>query len=129
MFLGWLLYDALWSLLAARPALATIASIALLGAIAQGLAEFMTGRAVFIHLGATLGSIMVNNTHQRPARVTHNAMLAPAVMLFMISNHFPLVYGGGRPWLTAPIVVLTGCLTGLSLEWAAARGRRLQAVA
>ncbi len=129
MFLSWLLYDAVWTLLAGRPALAAMISIAILSAIAQGLIQFMTGRAVFIHLGAILGTIMVNNTHQRPQRVTHNAILAPAVILFMISNHFPLVYGGGRPWLSAAIIILAGCLTGLSLEWIARRGQRLPAIA
>ena len=41
LFLPWLLYDAVWT----------------------------TGRAVFIHLGAMLGSILLNNTNQRPRRV------------------------------------------------------------
>ena len=89
ILLSWLLYDALWTLLVGRQAVAAVLSILLLGAIAQGLAEFMTGRAVFIHLGALLGTIMVNNTQQRPQRVAHNAVLAPAVIILMISNHFP----------------------------------------
>ena len=121
LFLTWLLYDAVWTLLAQRPAAATIVSLVLLGAIAQGLAEFMTGRAVFIHLGATLGTILLNNTNQRPQRIVHNAVIAPAVMLFMISNHFPLIYGGSRPWLAAPSLVALGCATGLSLRWMSMR--------
>ncbi len=129
ILLSWLLYDALWTLLVDRPAIAAVLSILLLGGIAQGLAEFMTGRAVFIHLGALLGSIMVNNTHQRPQRVAHNAVLAPAVVILMISNHFPLIYGDTRAWLVAPIVVFVGCLTGVSFEWMSRRGQRLPAVA
>jgi uncharacterized membrane protein len=127
LFLPWLLYDALWTLLAERPAAATAISLLLVGGIAQGLAEFMTGRAVFIHLGATLGSILLNNTHQRPSRITDNAVIAPAVTLFMVSNHFPLIYGGSRPWLVAPILVALGCLTGLWLQWLLKRGRQLRA--
>ena len=121
LLLTWLLYDAVWTLLAQRPAAATIVSLVLLGAIAQGLAEFMTGRAVFIHLGGTLGTILLNNTNQRPQRIVHNAIIAPAVMLFMISNHFPLIYGGSRPWLAASSLVALGCAMGLSLRWMSMR--------
>jgi uncharacterized membrane protein len=117
LFLTWLLYDAVWTLLAQHPAAATIVSLVLFGAVAQGLAEFMTGRAVFIHLGATLGSILLNNTNQRPRRMSHNAVIAPAVMLFMVSNHFPLIYGDSRVWLVAPSLVILGCAMGLSLRW------------
>ena len=126
LFLPWLLYDAAWTLLAERPAVAAVVSLLLVAGIAQGLAEFMTGRAVFIHLGAMLGTIMVNNTHQRPQRITHNAVIAPAVILFMVSNHFPLIYGGSSPWLVAPTLVALGCLMGLSLRSLSMRGRRLE---
>jgi uncharacterized membrane protein len=121
LFLAWLLYDAVWTLLADRPAAAAFISLVLLAAIAQGLAEFMTGRAVFIHLGAILGTILLNNTNQRPQRIVHNAVIAPAVVLFMISNHFPLIYGGLRPWLAAPTLVALGCAMGLSLRWMSMR--------
>ena len=123
LLLPWLLYDALWTLLAQRPAAAAAISLLLVGGIAQGLSEFMTGRAVFIHVGAMLGSILLNNTNQRPLRIVDNAVIAPAVMLFMISNHFPLIYGSSRPWLAAPTVVGLGCLTGLSLRSLSMRRR------
>ncbi len=129
IFLSWLLYDAIWTHFADRPALGAIVSIVILTAIAQGLSEFMTGRAVYIHLGAILGTVMVNNTHQRPLRVGHNACIAPAVLLLMISNHFPLLYGSSRPWLTVPLAIGTGCLAGLSLEWVVRRGQRSQVLA
>jgi uncharacterized membrane protein len=121
ILLSWLLYDAIWTLLAGRPALAALVSLVVLAGLAQGLAEFMTGRAVFIHLGALLATIMVNNTQQRPQRTTDNAVIAPAVILLMVSNHVPLIYGDSRPGLVAPVVVLVGCLTGMSLEWMASR--------
>lgn len=116
LFVPWLLYDALWTLLAERPALAAAVSLILVAGIAQGLSEFMTGRAVFIHAGAMLGGILLNNTNQRPQRTCDNAVIAPAVVLFMISSHFPLIYGGTRPWLAAPALVALGCATGLSLQ-------------
>lgn len=121
LLLPWLLYDALWTLLAARPAVAAAVSLLVVAGIAQGLSEFMTGRAVFIHLGAMLGGILLNNTNQRPLRTVDNAVIAPAVMLFMVSNHFPLIYGGARPWLTAPTLVALGCAVGLSLRWVSTR--------
>lgn len=126
LLVTWLLYDALWTLLSDRPAVAAAVSLLLLAAIAQGLAEFMTGRAVFIHVGGTLGIILVNNTNQRPARIVHNAIIAPAVILFMVSNHFPLIYGTARPWLVAPTLVILGCATGFSLRWLSLRGRSLR---
>jgi uncharacterized membrane protein len=127
LLLPWLLYDALWTLLAQRPAVASAISLLLVGAIAQGLNEFMTGRAVFIHVGAMLGSILLNNTNQRPRRIVDNAVIAPAVMLFMISNHFPLIYGSSRLWLAAPTLVALGCATGLTLRWLSMRRPRLRA--
>jgi uncharacterized membrane protein len=125
LLLAWLLYDAAWTLLAERPAMATVVSLLLVGSIAQGLAEFMTGRAVFMHVGAMLGIILLNNTNQRPLRMADNAVIAPAVLLFMVSNHFPLLYGSSRPWLAAPTLVALGCAMGLSLRWLSMRGRRL----
>jgi uncharacterized membrane protein len=119
ILLSWLLYDALWTWLAGRPGIAVPVSLVILAGLAQGLAEFMTGRAVFVHLGALLATIMVNNTQQRPQRTIDNAIMAPAVVLLMVSNHFLLVYGGSRPGLVASVVV--GCLTGMSLEWMASR--------
>ena len=123
LLLTWLLYDAMWTLLAERPVVAASLSMVLTGVLAQGLAEFMTGRAVFIHLGATLGSILLNNTNQRPLRISHNAVMAPAALLFMVSNHFPLIYGTGRPWLVAPALLGLGCAAGLSLRWLSLRRR------
>jgi uncharacterized membrane protein len=125
LLLAWVLYDAVWTLLRQSPAVATIVSLLLVGGIAQGLAEFMTGRAVFIHVGAMLGIILLNNTNQRPLRIADNAVIAPAVLLFMVSNHFPLIYGSSRPWLVAPALVTLGCGVGLSLRWLSMRGRRL----
>jgi uncharacterized membrane protein len=81
----------------------------------------MTGRAVFIHVGATLGIMLVNDTNQRPSRITNNAVIAPAVILFMVSNHFPLIYSTSRPWLVAPTLTATGCAIGLSMRWLSSR--------
>jgi uncharacterized membrane protein len=123
VLLTWLLYDALWTALTNHPAAAGVVSLLLVGGIAQGLAEFMTGRAVFIHIGATLGTILLNDTNQRPQRLTHNAVIAPAALLFMVSNHFPLIYGTSRPWLVAPALVALGCAVGLAMRGLSLRSR------
>jgi uncharacterized membrane protein len=113
---------------------AVFVSLALFTTAAAGLHRVMTGRAVFIHLGAMLGTIMLANVWQRiwpverrrlmtttpgeppsmaligdaALRLRHNAALAVAVILFMISNHFPLVYGNASEWLLAPGIVVLG---------------------
>ena len=127
-------YDAAWRILRRHRLAAVVVSLALFATAAAGLHRVMTGRAVFIHLGAMLGTIMLANVWQRiwPAerrrlmtttpgapssmalvgdaalRLRHNAAFAVAVILFMISNHFPLVYGYASEWLLAPGIVVLG---------------------
>jgi uncharacterized membrane protein len=43
-------------------------------------------------------------------RLRHNTAFGVAVILFMISNHFPLVYGHASGWLLAPGIVVLGWL-------------------
>jgi len=127
-------YDAAWRLLRRHRLAAVFVSLALFTTAAAGLHRVMTGRAVFIHLGAMLGTIMLANVWQRiwpvekrrlmtttpsepsstalvgdaALRLRHNAALAVAVILFMVSNHFPLVYGHASEWLLAPGIVVLG---------------------
>jgi uncharacterized membrane protein len=136
-------YDALWRVLRRHRPTAAFLSLALFTAAAAGLQRVMTGRAVFIHLGAMLGTIMLANAWQRiwpverrrltgptlcepsstelvtaaALRLRHNVALAVAVMLFMVSNHFPLVYGHSRGWLLAPGIVVTGWIVTSGDEW------------
>jgi uncharacterized membrane protein len=96
----------------------------------------MIGRAVFIHVGAMLGTIMLANVHRRiwpverrrltaasageeppphlveaaRLRLQHNAALAVAVVLIMVSNHFPVLYGNSRRWLFVPGIIVLGWL-------------------
>jgi uncharacterized membrane protein len=136
LFVGSIVYDALWRLLRHQPLLAGLVSLALVGSAAVWMNRVMTGRAVFIHIGAMLATIMVMNVEQRiwpiarrrlavtsvkeaPSvdavqtaadRLRHNAALGVAVVFFMVSNHFPLVYGSALSWLAAPVIILTGWL-------------------
>jgi uncharacterized membrane protein len=137
LFVSAIVYDVLWRWLQHQALLAGLVSLALLASAAIWLNRIMTGRAVFIHLGAMLATIMLVNVEQRiwpvarrflavtpvkqppslqsietaAIRLRHNAALAVAVILFMVSNHFPLVYGSGMNWLVAPAIVVTGWLT------------------
>lgn len=145
---GWVLYDTIWLRLGGRPAIAGGVSLGLLSGTVIGLQQLMTGRAVFIHLGAILGMlVMVNESKRiRPVesrrltpgqnrpdsgtvrtaaqRMRHNAVLGVAIVVFMISNHFPLVYGNAWGWLLAPLIVSIGWLVVQPL---AVSGLRLEA--
>jgi uncharacterized membrane protein len=136
LFGGAWLYDRVWTLLDRHRGAAAILSLSILTGTAAALPRIMTGRAAFIHLGAMLATIIGTNVWQRicpierrrftatdpreqpPAdaiaaaalRLRHNAALAVAVIFFMISNHFPLVYGSALGWAFAPAIVVTGWL-------------------
>jgi len=133
--LAFVAYELVWTVFKRHHLAATLASLALIAAIAAGLERLMTGRAVFIHLGAALGTIVVANvsariwpverlrlapdTQPRPSadqlalaalRMRHNAALSVAIVLFMVSNHFPVMYSEGWSWLLAPGIVTAGWL-------------------
>ncbi len=140
LVVAWIVYDLLWKALAGRERLGVVVSLALLTGASFGLSRVMSGRSLFIHLGAMLGTIMLNNVLQRvwpnqrrivaavqagtapPAaavrlaelRSKHNTYLSVPLLFFMISNHFPLAYGSSLCWLVAPLFVVAG--------WAIAKG-------
>ncbi|MBI3180600.1 MAG: urate hydroxylase PuuD [Myxococcales bacterium] len=133
---GFFLYDALWrSPLAKNELFAGALSFALVVAIAFGLSRVMSGRAAFIHLGGLFGTTMMLNVWMRiwpaqrriiagikgkapapdpsvPAmaalRSKHNTYLSVPLMFFMISNHFPTVFGHELSWAWAGAFVLLG---------------------
>ena len=136
LFVAVPLYEAVWSILARRPAAAMLLSLVLVAAAASALTRVMTGRTVFVHLGAMLATIMLENVWRRiwpvekrrlsttpglvrpsldeiervVCRLRHNVVLSVAVILFMVSNHFPLLYGQSLAWLMAPIPLIVGWL-------------------
>jgi uncharacterized membrane protein len=136
LFASWLVYDFVWMQLGSHRATATVVSLALVTALAFGLAQIMSGRSVFLHLGAALATVMIGNVWRRiwpsqrqilaaikagatPAadlvqlasvRSTHNTYLSVLVLFFMISNHFPVVYGSSRPWVLTLAVITAGAL-------------------
>lgn len=136
LVVGWAVYDVLWKRLAKKQALAAVVSFVLLGGLVYYLSTVMSGRGVFIHVGAIFGTIMLCNVWMRiwpnsrkliaaakggPAapegaaemttlRSKHNTYMSVPLIFFMISNHFPIVYGSDYGWLIALGFVLLGWL-------------------
>jgi len=135
IFLSWIVYDAIWrSPLGRSSATATALSLALLAAVAYALCHLLSGRAAFLHLGALMGVIMVNNVWQRilPAqqqmidatkagreaderlgeqakrRSMHNSYITFPVLFLMLSPHFPATSSGKWNWLVALLLTAAG---------------------
>ncbi len=110
---------------------------------AYGLGEIFTPRAVFLQIGATLGSIMASNVffiiipaqkemlaataQNRPvdtsygarakARSTHNHYLTLPVLFTMLSNHFPSLYGAKAQWAVLALICVVGVGVKLIMNW------------
>jgi uncharacterized membrane protein len=122
---GWALYHGLCSTsLVDRPFPFAVIGLALGTALAFGLTQVFDPRAAFIHVGATIGTIMAANVFfviipaQRlmvdamsqgqapdPApgkdalrRSLHNNYLTLPVVFIMISHHFPATFGHPFNW-------------------------------
>jgi uncharacterized membrane protein len=128
------LYDVLWKQMKNEAAGSGV-SFALFAALMFAESRFMGGRAVFLFGGATFGTIMMMNVWMRiwpnqrkiisgisgkapapdasvPAlaglRSKHNTYMSVPLIFFMVSNHFPTVYGSELAWLWAVIFVAVG---------------------
>ena len=130
------IYDVLWKQSFAKNEMVGAAiSFVLFAAVLFGFRSLMEGRALFIYAGATLGTIMMMNVWMRiwpsqkkiisgisgkgpaadaavPAlaglRSKHNTYMSIPLVLFMVSNHFPTVYGNDNAWIIALVFVLVG---------------------
>ena len=137
LLVGFGLYDALWKTgLKSNVMGGTVVSLVLLAAITWGLSRVFTGRAVFIHVGSILGTIMAANVWMRiwPSqrkiiaaikdgqapdaaivalagmRSRHNTFMSVPLLVLMVSNHYPTVYGGPGGWVFALGFVVAGFL-------------------
>jgi uncharacterized membrane protein len=136
LVVSWVVYDGLCrSPLGRSQAGMAVTAFALIVAIAWGLGRFLSGRAVYIHVGAMFGTIMAANvwnlilpTQRRmiallaegkrldPAmedqamlRTRHNTYLSIPLIFLMLSNHFPTVsYGHHFEWAMLGVFVLLG---------------------
>lgn len=110
------------------------AGLALVTAAAWALGEVFSPRAAFLLTGAAVGTIMTANVffviipgqsrmlaatrEGRPAdlahgakakaRSTHNHYLTLPVLLVMLSNHFPSLWGAAHPWAVLAALFVFG---------------------
>ena len=137
LFVGFAIYNVLWSSpLGKNPMAGTVVSLVILAAFAFFLSRIFSGRAVYIHIGAMLGTIMAANVwmHIWPAqrkiiaaikagqapdpavvalaglRSRHNTFMSVPLIFFMVSNHYPTLYGSPQGWIGAIVTVVLGFL-------------------
>lgn len=99
------------------------------------LSRIFTGRALFIHAGMLMGTIMAMNVWMRiwpaqkkiiqaakgvapapdasvPAmaamRSKHNTYMSVPLVFVMVSNHYPTIYGADASWLILSIILALG---------------------
>ncbi|MGQ0662746.1 MAG: urate hydroxylase PuuD [Pseudomonadota bacterium] len=139
---AWLVYDLLWaSPLAKTGVVAVAASFLLVLALAFGLSRIMTGHALYLHVGAVLGTFMAGNVWLRivPAqhqlvratksgtapdatlaanaklRSKHNNYMTLPVVFLMVSGHYPSAFGHQLNWLVLAALAVVGA--ALSHYW------------
>jgi uncharacterized membrane protein len=132
---SWSVYDRLCrSKLARHEGVLAGAVLILLAILAFGLSLLFTGRAMFIHVGAAMGTIMVANVamviipNQRrmvtamlkgeapdplwgqrgKQRSIHNTYFTLPVLFLMISNHYPVTYSSRWNWLILLAIGIIG---------------------
>lgn len=142
LVVGFAVYDILWkSPLGKQPMAGTAVSLVILAAITWWMSTIFSGRAVYIHIGAMLGTIMAGNVWMRiwpaqrkiiaaikggtapdPAvvalaglRSRHNTFMSVPLLFFMVSNHYPTMYGSAYGWLCAMGTVVAGFLAAMWL--------------
>lgn len=125
IFVAFFVYDVISKKLGAMTPAGIGANLALLAAMVAvfALVGKLDGRALFIHTGALLGTTMMMNVWMRiwpkqrqiitavksgtppdaamvalsGARSRHNTYLSVPLLLLMLSNHYPMLYGGSKP--------------------------------
>jgi len=131
---SWLVYDVLCRLLASRPFVLATVLLGLITLAAWGIGHLFSGRAMYLQIGAMLGTMMVGNVffviipahwelvrakqagrEPDPAanargklRSVHNNYLTLPVVFTMLSNHFPFTYGHSHSWLILVVLLVIG---------------------
>jgi uncharacterized membrane protein len=134
LFVAFVVYDLLWKQFAKNEMVGAVISFVLVIAYSFGLNMIMSGRSLFIHIGAAFGTIMAANVWMRiwpnqrkiiaaakagtpppdgvaplaALRSKHNTYMSVPLILFMLSSHFPTVYGNDMRWIIAPVIVAVG---------------------
>jgi uncharacterized membrane protein len=131
---AWIVYDLLSRLLASRPLVLAAVLLALITLSAWGVGHLFSARAVYLQIGAMLGTMMVGNVffviipahwelvrakeagrepdpaanERAKLRSVHNNYLTLPVVFTMLSNHFPFTYGHSYAWLILVVLLLIG---------------------
>jgi uncharacterized membrane protein len=131
---AWVVYDVLCRLLAARPLVLAAVLLVLITIAAWGIGHLFSARAMYLQIGAMLGTMMVGNVffviipahwelvrakqagrEPDPAanaraklRSVHNNYLTLPVVFTMLSNHFPFTYGHSYAWLILVVLLVIG---------------------
>jgi uncharacterized membrane protein len=137
-----IIYDQLWkTAFKGKEQVGVIVSGVVVIGVAWYLSSFLPGRTAFIHLGAMFGTTMFMNVWMRiwpnqrkiiaaikegkgpdadivalaGLRSKHNTYMSVPLIMMMVSNHFPLVYGfsanGIRlDWAILVVLVVLGWL-------------------
>ena len=136
LVVGWIVYDLLMlSPLGRNEVAFAVVAYLLIVLLSFGLTQVFSARAAYLHVGATLGTIMATNVFHRilPAqrkmiaalkqgqkpderlsaqaklRSKQNTFMAVPVVFIMISNHFPgVTYGDHYNWIILSVLVLVG---------------------
>ena len=131
--LSWIAYDQLCKRLGlAREGVLWVALIVLVAATAYGLSHLYAGRAMYLQVGAMIGTWMAANVlfviipSQRKLveakqagvapdpvhglrgkqRSVHNNYFTLPVLFIMISNHYPMTWGHPHGWLVLLAILL-----------------------
>ena len=132
---GWGIYDLLCRSPLGRDnrVLGVVWFAALVG-IAAFLNSILNSKAVYIQMGAIVGTVMAANVffviipnqkkvvadlvagrspdpklgQQAKQRSVHNNYMTLPVLFMMISQHYPMTYGASRPWLVLALIALAG---------------------
>src|SRR5256886_7478325 len=131
---AWLVYDLLCRVLASRPLVLTVVLFALITVAAWGIGHLFSARAMYLQVGAMLGTMMVGNVffviipahwelvrakqagrepdpaanERAKLRSVHNNYLTLPVVFTMLSNHFPFTYGHSYAWLILVALLVIG---------------------
>jgi uncharacterized membrane protein len=130
---GWVFYDQLCRRFGLeREALLAVIMIGFVVALAWGLSHVFSGRALYMQIGAMLGTMMAANVlfviipaqrrlveaqkqgvppdpvHGRRGkqRSVHNNYFTLPVLFVMISNHYPMTWGHPHAWLVLVAILL-----------------------
>jgi uncharacterized membrane protein len=134
ILLAWPTYELLWRSPIGRSRVSGLFGVALIVGIAFLLARVFSGRPMFLHVGAMLGTVMAGNvvmnimpsqrqlvaavnagagvdpqlSNRAKTRSIHNNYLTFPVLVLMVSSHFPGVYGHRYAWALLGVLLVTG---------------------